>query len=72
MLTSWEPSSDMEMDLKQSMKANDEYTYRILLQQNAKKIMDENSRYFMRMDKVCSCPKCTFKNLQQARRARGA
>ena len=63
MLTSWVPASDVEVDLKNSMNATDEYSYRLALQKNAKKIMEQNSRYYMNVGKMCSCPKCTYKNL---------
>jgi hypothetical protein len=60
-LTNWLPNCDMENKIKRAANISDDYTYRLFLQKNASKIMTDNTRYLLGMNKLCMCPKCTYR-----------
>lgn len=56
--TNWNPSSDIDEEIKQKNKITDTYSYRLYLQRNAEKLMKEE-RDKIEINKVlCDCPKC--------------
>ena len=60
-LTNWLPNCDVENKIKQQANVQNDYEYRMFLQKNASKIMADNTKYLLSMDKLCLCPTCAYR-----------
>lgn len=58
--TSYVPECIINEQLKEKAGITDNYSYRLYLQKNAKKIMEYNAKNVQSSSKICDCPRCVL------------
>lgn len=57
--TSFQPNCELNRGLKEAYNIQNNYTYRLFLQRNASKLMQQDRSYAYRKNKLtCACPSC--------------